>query len=356
MQTLSGNGKLLAAARHNKRVIQREIGAAGHIDATKMHLNYALLGDATPEAVAAKAKSILQSLGITKLRKNAVSAIEIVCSLPVRAQIDHRAYFTDCQAWAAGQFGADNLLTVDVHLDEAAPHCHILLLPLLGGRMRGSEVMGDRKALQARQTSFYEQVSQRYRLLKPQSTRLSPEAKKRATSAVLAHIRATNDAVQKSSAWALVRDLIAHEPMRWAECLGVEIESSSKPKQARTMAQIFTSKGKGAQKEKPANKTPIGNLPAKNTNPYLCVGVSSKSCLPTATKEPVIEVRERESDCTLDNGYWDENTGEYVKVTPRVQTNKLEAQRWVKQALGRATRSRQGGTQSFLLPSRARTV
>jgi hypothetical protein len=97
MQTLSGNGKLLAAARHNKREIQKELGAAGHIDATKMHLNYALLGDATPEAVAAKAKSILQSLGITKLRKNAVSAIEIVFSLPVHAQIDHRAYFADCR-------------------------------------------------------------------------------------------------------------------------------------------------------------------------------------------------------------------------------------------------------------------
>ncbi len=333
MQALSGNGKLLAAARHNKRLIQKELGAAGHIDATKMHMNYALLGDATPEAVAAKAKSILQSLGITKLRKNAVSAIEIVFSLPVHAQIDHRAYFTDCQAWAAGQFGAENLLSLDVHLDEAAPHCHILLLPLLGGRMRGSDVMGNRQALQARQTSFYEQVSQRYGLLKPRSTRPSPEAKQSAVSAVLAHLRVSNDAILKSAAWALVRDLIDHEPIRWAECLGVEVESSSKPKQARTMAQIFTSKGKGAQKEKPANKTPIGNLTAQNNNPYLCVGVSSKSCLPTATKEPLIEVRERESDCTPDKGYWDENTGEYIKVTPRVKTNKLAAQQWVNKAL-----------------------
>jgi hypothetical protein len=314
MQTLPGNGKLLAAARHNKRAIQKELGAAGHIDATKMHLNYALLGDATPEAVAAKAKSILQSLGITKLRKNAVSAIEIVCSLPVQAQIDHRAYFADCQAWAAGQFGAENLLSVDVHLDEAAPHCHILVLPLLGGRMRGSEVMGDRQVLQARQTSFYEQVS-------PQSTRLRPDAKQGAASAVLAHLRASNDAVLKSATWPLVRDLIDHDPMRWAECLGLGIQTDEKPKKLRTVAQIFTSKGKGVQKEKPAHKTPIGNLPAENTNPYLCVGVSSKSSLPIATKEPLIEVRERESDCTTDKGYLDENTGLNLKVTARVQPN-----------------------------------
>jgi hypothetical protein len=333
MQTLSGNSKLLAAARHNKRAIQKELGAAGHIDATKMHLNYALLGDATPEAVAAKAKSILQSLGITKLRKNAVSAIEIVCSLPARAQIDHRAYFADCQGWAAGQFGADNLLSVDVHLDEAAPHCHILLLPLLDGRMRGSDMMGNRQALQARQTSFYEQVSQRYGLLKPQSTRLSPEAKQGAISAVLAHLRTSNDAVLKSAAWPLVRDLIDYEPMRWAECLSLEVDCSPKPKKLRTLTQIFTSKGKGAQKEKPAYKTPIGNLPAENNNPYLSVGVSSKSPFLMAAKEPEIEVRERESDCTPDKGYWDENTGDYHKVTSRVQTNKLAAQYWVKKAL-----------------------
>jgi hypothetical protein len=315
LQTLSGNGKLLAAARHNKRAIQRELGAAGHIDATKMNLNYALLGDATPEAVAAKAKSILQSLGIIRLRKNAVSAIEIVCSLPVHTQIDHRAYFTDCSQWAAGQFGADNLLSV--HLDEAAPHCHVLLLPLLDGRMQGSALMGNRQTLQARQTHFYEQVSQRYGLQKPQSTRLSPEARLGATSTVLAHLRATNDAVQKSAAWALVRDLIALDPMRWTECLGLVVDCNPKPKKLRTMAQIFTSQGKGAQTAKPANQTPIGNLSAQNTNPYLCVGVSSKPNESTTTKQPEIEVRERESDCTPYKGYWDENTDDWCKATAR---------------------------------------
>jgi hypothetical protein len=343
LDTLAGNGKLIAAARHNKRTIQRELGAAGHIDATKMHLNYALLGDATPEAVAAKAKSMLQSLGIAKLRKNAITAIEIVCSLPAHAQIDHRAYFADCHAWAAGQFGADNLLSVDVHLDEAAPHCHMLLLPLIDGRMRGSDMMGNRQTLQARQTSFYEQVSKRYGLLKPQSTRLSPEARRKATGAVLAHLRASNDAAQKSAAWALIRDLIGHDPIRWADCLGLKVESSPKPKQLRTMAQIFTSPGKGAQKEKPVHKTPIGDLPNENTNPYLCVGVSSEPTLPRATKEPLIEVRERESDCTPESGYWDATTGEYRKVDARAQRNKLAAQQWVKTALVAAQRASRGG-------------
>jgi hypothetical protein len=283
LKTLAGNGKLLAAARHNKRAIQKELGASGHIDATRMHLNYALLGDSTAEAVSFEAKSKLKALGITSQRKNAVVGIEVVCSLPSNTQIDHRAYFADCQAWAGRQFGAENLLSVDVHLDEAAPHCHILLLPLLGGRMRGSELMGNRQTLQARQTSFYEQVSQRYGLTKPQGKRMSPEARKAAANAVLTHLRATADHAQQSAAWALIRDLISNEPLRWAECLGVSLETAGKPKKLRTVAQIFTSKGKGAQSEKLASKTPIGNLHAERVNPYVSVGVSSKPACPIAT-------------------------------------------------------------------------
>lgn len=137
----------------------------------------------------------------------------------------------------------------------------------------------------------------------------------------------------KSAAWALVRDLIEHDPMPWVGCLGLKVNCSPKPKQARTMAQIFTSKGKGGQKEKPANKTPIGNLPAENTNPYLCVGVLSKASLSIAVNEHEIEVRERESDFTPGNGHWDENTGEWRKIAVKVQANKIEARQWVESAL-----------------------
>lgn len=51
-----------------------------------------------------------------------------------------------------------------VHYDEAAPHCHVLLLPLVRGRMIGSDLIGGRAKLQAMQANFHEQVGQRYGL------------------------------------------------------------------------------------------------------------------------------------------------------------------------------------------------
>ena len=62
---------------------------------------------------------MMRNAGITKLRKDAVKAIEIVFSLPVEPNLDQRRYFEDCLSWAAGQFGgAGNVLAADVHLDE----------------------------------------------------------------------------------------------------------------------------------------------------------------------------------------------------------------------------------------------
>lgn len=201
LASLSGNGKLTSAGRHNKRMIQRELGASGHIDAAKSALNYCLRGEASPEAISAKAKAMREALGITKLRKNAVQAIEVIFSLPVHTPIDTGQYFTDCCDWIAQELGADNILCADVHLDEAAPHCHVLLMPLKAGRMVGSEIMGNRQTMQARQTAFYEAVAKRYGLGKPQSRRLSYEGRQTQAKAVLAHLRAINDPAQKSQGW-----------------------------------------------------------------------------------------------------------------------------------------------------------
>jgi hypothetical protein len=54
-----------------------------------------------------------------------------------------------------------------VHHDEAAPHCHILLLPLVGRRMIGSDLMGGPATLEARQADFHAKVGKRYGLALP---------------------------------------------------------------------------------------------------------------------------------------------------------------------------------------------
>lgn len=207
LATIAGSGKFLAAARHNKRALQNERGSAGHIDPALSHLNYPLLELATPEEVYQRAKMMMHTAGLAKLRKNGVAAIEIIFSLPAHSQIEHHTYFVDCTDWAATQFGRENLLSSDVHLDEAAPHCHVLVLPLRGGRMQGSDVMGDRQAMLKRQASFYEAVSSRHGLTKPLvKQRVGNAQQQLLDAAVMAHLMQTSDVCQKSVLWPLARD------------------------------------------------------------------------------------------------------------------------------------------------------
>ena len=130
MQKLKGSGKVLAASRHNKRLIQAELGAGSHIDAARICLNLSLHGPDSPEAVARLAKDRMAAAGVRPQKKNAVLALEHVFSLPANTDIDLKAYFSDCVQWVARNFGGlDNVLSADVHLDESAPHLHVLILP-----------------------------------------------------------------------------------------------------------------------------------------------------------------------------------------------------------------------------------
>ena len=146
IKKLKGGGIITVAARHNRRVIQAEMGATGSIDPTRSHLNETLAGPSTAADVGQLAKDLMTAAGVTRLRKDAVMALEIVFSLPPGHAIDDRAYFNDCAVWAVVYFGGMTL-SVDIHRDEAAPHCHVLMLPLVGGRMDGGRLVGNKQKL-----------------------------------------------------------------------------------------------------------------------------------------------------------------------------------------------------------------
>lgn len=117
LKKLRGQAFPLTAARHNRRTIQAELGAAGHIDPKRTHLNQTLAGADTPEGVAAQAKELMQAAGVPKkLRKDAVTALEALFSIPKSLAIDRDAYFAKCLAWVADEFGGtDNILSAPAH-------------------------------------------------------------------------------------------------------------------------------------------------------------------------------------------------------------------------------------------------
>ena len=275
LATIAGSGKLIAAFRHNKREIQKELGSVGHINPALSQFNYSLHGLLTSKLLSEQHKDKIKAAGIERPRKNAALAIEIIFSFPPNTNIPHRGYFTDCVTWAAEQFGADNLLSADVHPDEAAPHCHVLLIPLLDGRLRGRDLMGDMKAMFERQADFFEKVSKRYGFTKP--TKLSHQNKQSACKTVLERLRVIDDPCLKSAAWAHLRDDIGRNPLSWLQALGVSFEPEKPKRKLKTTAQIFTSKGKGGNTEKAGSeKRYIAVQPQKEHNRYALLAVSPK--------------------------------------------------------------------------------
>lgn len=276
IKKLKGGGIITVAARHNRRVIQAELGATGSIDPTRSHLNVTLQGPSTAADVGQLAKDLMMAAGLTKLRKDAVMALEIVFSLPPGHAIDDRAYFTDCAEWV-GRYLGGVTLSVDIHRDEAQSHCHVLLLPLIDGRMAGSDMLGGKQKLMAMQKQFHLDVAARYGLNKAPA-RLTTTAKLAGSKAVLQKLRETGDAALKSAAWPSIRDKIESDPAPFLLTLGIELHAPAKKQ--KTMAAIFTGKGKGKAKE----SNPIGFATPEKGQTLCSVGFTPKLPPPTPAK------------------------------------------------------------------------
>jgi hypothetical protein len=245
-----GAGIVLVCAVHNMRSDSREVAANPNIDPSRSHLNVRLAGPNTPEGVAALAQSLMDGAGVGKVRSTAVRCIEVVFSLhPGSPVADELAYFKACAAWAEETFGP--VLSADVHNDEAAPHAHVLCLPLTNGRMQGSDLVGVGKKFDALSESFFAEVGAPFGLRRP--VRLSGMAKKAAAAAVLKHLKSTGDAALHSQAWEAIRACLEANPAPFMAALGIEPPKQAE-KPARSFASIMTSRGRGAKTHAEADK------------------------------------------------------------------------------------------------------
>ena len=153
---LKGAGIIKRASKHNLREIAREIGGYGGIDGRRVLLNQVLRGATTAEGVAAAAAELLKQVKTT-IRKDAVICIEVLFSLRPGSQVNQQAFFADSLAWIDAYFKVPVVSAV-VHNDEGAPHLHVLIVPLVDGCMRGSDLVSSRYKLIALHADFHEVV------------------------------------------------------------------------------------------------------------------------------------------------------------------------------------------------------
>jgi Plasmid recombination enzyme len=235
---LMQNG-LLALLKHHKRA---EV-PKDNIDPKRSVLNYCLTDVATPASIAAHANSQMLNAGIETKRKNGVMAVEVLFSLPIdRHSQDTRPFFNDCFTWVQKTF-AGELLSFDVHLDEAAPHAHALILPLIDGNMQGNKMKGGRGNIKRLQNLFHQEVAQHFGLSRSDYKRYNSADKANVAIAVLNQLQ--GDSIMKSSVWPWAREAIQADPFPLAQMLAI-VSAEPTSKKAKSFVDHKRSHGKGS--------------------------------------------------------------------------------------------------------------
>lgn len=256
LKKLTGQAVVLIAARHNLREIQAEMGANSHINPTKSCLNLRLAGPSTAQEVYELASLLMARADLGKLRKDAVRAIEVVVSLPAGVSIEPEPFFSAALVWAQ-EFFAVPVLSAVAHLDEGAPHLHVLLLPLLEDRMVGSDLVGNKTRLQSMQDSFYLTVSSKFGLSRPKSEAfLSRKVREQAASEAVKHLQAQPEVLAHPDVRMCLATLIATNPSPLVKALGLPMPQA-KPKRKRTLVEVMTKPCKPEPKPK-RKHNPIG--------------------------------------------------------------------------------------------------
>jgi hypothetical protein len=155
--------ELEMAARHNLREIRAENGFYGRIDGRTSGENELMRGGATAREVVAQTRLLLDSAGIKNPRKNAVAGIEIVIGLRPNSDVNQQEFFSASLEWVDAYFRVP-IVSAVIHHDEGAPHMQMLLVPLIDGRLRGSELVSSRYKIIALHANFHEVVGKTFGL------------------------------------------------------------------------------------------------------------------------------------------------------------------------------------------------
>jgi Plasmid recombination enzyme len=209
-----------SSARHNLREMYRYRKPPIGIDSSKFHLNVILRGASTAKDVNAYADQLMKNAGIIKVRSNGVRCIEVLFSLPFNTQLSVVEYFSACVAWVGQYFsGEENILSAVIHLDQANPHCHVLLLPIKNNGLCGSAMVGKRGNLFAMHKNFKETVASKFQLITA-ANQPRTAIKRELITRVHGLLKKRNDTVLTSPVWELVKIDIERNPVRYAAALG----------------------------------------------------------------------------------------------------------------------------------------
>lgn len=199
------SAKLLEVAiNHN---VRNFISKRSNIDTSRTHLNKSFGFDGSAKEKVDFCEKLIKDAGIKKIRRNVVYAVELVVSLD-SWDLDHDGFFSDLLKWAESYYQVP-IISWDTHYDESKPHCHILMLPLINGRMNGSDLVGNIEHLNLMRKSIESSVARHYGI-RLMSSEKSIKLKRSMANKVLKKLN--GDPVKESSIWILIESLIYKSP------------------------------------------------------------------------------------------------------------------------------------------------
>ena len=131
-------------------------------DPTKAHLNETLIemqeGKDYYKVYQGKVKNA-SGYAESRPRKDAVKGIEVMLTYNAREvdeSFDESAWKKENVKWLQDTFGKDNVISAVLHKDEATPHIHAVVVPIVDGRLNASHYLGGKGALSNLQTTYGE--------------------------------------------------------------------------------------------------------------------------------------------------------------------------------------------------------
>lgn len=224
---LSGHTKTLALAeKHNKRLIVQEIGGYGGIDGSQTPLNIELVslnGKSYEEATF----DVLHALGLdlehyNLRKKNRGYAVELVFSVTSGHQCDFNAMYADSLGWLRNYYPECHIIHAIIHHDEDTPHMHVVLVPIVKGKLNADKISGYVGAGRNRNLSLFKFLDKRYGLTFP--VYLTGALKKAGASiAMQRYLKLPNDAIRVVLDECIQKSICARpEPYLYALGIGYD--------------------------------------------------------------------------------------------------------------------------------------
>lgn len=181
------------------------------------------------------------------------------------------------------------MLSSVIHLDEGAPHAHILLLPLVDGRMNGSDLHGGLAKLWAMQKSFHDEVGERYGIALPSQKKRLPAAARTAAMLLARTSLQTNSALTDAVIDALLKPH-AKNPEMLLFALGLSMPAPKAKEKSFSAIMTTPCKPEPLNPIGKADRNPIGVVTSaalEPSQPDTCVGIEFPTALiPPQSDEP----------------------------------------------------------------------